>query len=321
MTATPPLRGRKVLYLDLDDTMVDFASGVRRLNHVETVEYAGRYDQAPGIFSLMDPMPGALTALHLLAQHFDTYLLSTAPWLNPSAWTDKLLWVQQQFGIEEGTDAYKRLVLSHHKNLNRGDFLVDDSPAHGASEFVGEWLRFGPDAAFSTWQQVTDYLVPLAAGPTLGEAIEIARDAHAGQVDRLGVPYIKHPLEVMRRVSTEEQKIVAILHDVVEDSPVTVADLTALGFSARVTAAVAAITKIPGEPLETSMARVAADPLATVVKMADLSHNADPDRIALLPAEKRAELQTRYEESARLIGSDLDAILFEAQDARFGEHR
>lgn len=318
-----PLRpaGRKILYLDLDNTLVDFTSGVTRLSAHQRAEYAGRYDQTPGIFALMQPMPGALAACQLLTEHFDTYFLSTAPWLNPSAWTDKLLWVQKQFGIDAGTPAYKRLVLSHHKNLNRGDFLVDDSAGHGASEFAGEWLQFGPDAAFRNWQQVTDYLLPQAGGPTLAEAIEIARDAHAGQVDRLGVPYIRHPLAVMCRVSTEEQKIVAVLHDVVEDSTVTIADLASLGFSPRITKAVSALTKIPGEPLEVSMARVAADPLAVVVKKADLSHNAHPERLAQLPAEKRAELTLRYEESARLIGTPLGSILSEAQSGRFGARR
>jgi len=70
-----------------------------------------------------------------------------------------VLWVQKHLGIKSDTAAYKRLILSHHKNLNRGDFLVDDRSANGAGEFEGEWLQFGPDAKFPTWDAITDYLL------------------------------------------------------------------------------------------------------------------------------------------------------------------
>ena len=62
---------------------------------------------------------------------FDTYVLSTAPWENPSAWSDKLVWVKKHLGQL----AYKRLILSHHKNLNSGDFLVDDRTRNGVDKF------------------------------------------------------------------------------------------------------------------------------------------------------------------------------------------
>ena len=88
--------------------------------------YEGRNDEIPGIFAVMPPMPGAIDAYRELAELFDTYILSTAPWLNPSAWQHKVEWVQLHLGIDEDTPAYKRLIITHHKNLNRGDFLVDD---------------------------------------------------------------------------------------------------------------------------------------------------------------------------------------------------
>ena len=125
-------------------------SGIARLSAEDTETYRDNYDDAPGIFGLKDPMPGAIEAHAELATLFDTYLLSTAPWKNPTAWSDKLLWVQQHVGLEEGTPAYKRLILSHHKHLNRGDFLVDDRDARGAREFAGEWLQFGA-AEFGDW--------------------------------------------------------------------------------------------------------------------------------------------------------------------------
>ena len=84
----------------------------------------------------MQPMPGAIEAFHELSGLFDTYILSTAPWHNPSAWQHKVEWVHLHFGEDEYVDgkenpAYKRLILSHHKNLNRGHFLVDDLPQVG----------------------------------------------------------------------------------------------------------------------------------------------------------------------------------------------
>ena len=83
-----------------------------------------------------------------------TYILSTAPWDNPSAWTDKLLWVQKYMGQA----AYKRLILSHRKNLNLGDYLIDDRVHNGAGEFTGEHIHFRTER-FKNWDAVLDYLL------------------------------------------------------------------------------------------------------------------------------------------------------------------
>lgn len=147
-----------------------------------------------------------------------------------------------------------------------------------------------------------------AAG-SLEAAIALARAAHAGQVDKLGADYIEHPLGVMGLVHTVPEKTVAVLHDVVEDTSVTLDDLRAQGFDETLVRAVDALTKRPGEPLAESMARVAADPLALIVKHADLAHNADPARQAALPAEISERLTAKYEESARLLGTTLAAVL------------
>ena len=102
----------------------------------------------------MSPVAGAVDAFATLSQRFDTYVLSTAPWNNPSAWSDKLEWVK----INLGNAAYKRLILTHHKNLNKGDFLVDDRQKNGASEFAGELILFGSEQ-FPDWSAVTKYLL------------------------------------------------------------------------------------------------------------------------------------------------------------------
>ncbi|GGF99461.1 hypothetical protein GCM10007304_11660 [Rhodococcoides trifolii] len=152
---------KKILYLDLDNTIVNFQSGIDRLSPADIVGFENDLDEVPHIFSLMDPLPGALDAYAVLAEKFDTYILSTAPWKNAQAWHDKVKWVQKHLGHESGSAAYKRLILSHHKNLNRGNFLVDDRGANGANRFEGEWLQFGI-APFENWDKVTEYLLPRA---------------------------------------------------------------------------------------------------------------------------------------------------------------
>jgi len=146
---------KKILYLDLDNTLVDFRSGIAKLTAEYLEAYENHYDDAPGIFSLMDPMPGGIDAFNRLAGVYDTYILSTAPWDNPSAWSDKLLWVKKYLAER----AYKRLILSHHKNLNCGDYLVDDRiDARGVDRFTGEVIYFGSDA-YPDWAAVTSYLL------------------------------------------------------------------------------------------------------------------------------------------------------------------
>lgn len=151
---------QKVLYIDMDNVLVDFPSGIQRLDpDVRRQHEDHGLDEVPGIFSLMDPTPGAIEAFTVLAQHFDTYILSTAPWRNPTAWADKNLWVRKHLG-DDGP-AHKRLILSHHKHLNVGDFLVDDRPNNGADRFRGEWTHFGRPP-WQDWPAVTAYLLERA---------------------------------------------------------------------------------------------------------------------------------------------------------------
>jgi hypothetical protein len=114
---------------------------------------------------------------------------------------------------------------------------------------------------------------------TLERAIGIAAAAHAGQRDKAGEPYILHPLHVMMQVRDPSARVVAVLHDVVEDSDVTIADLRREGFPRDVLEALALLTKDPAEDYLGYVARVAVDPLAAQVKRADLGHNMDLSRI------------------------------------------
>lgn len=152
----------KVLYIDMDGVLVDFRSAYKKLKADERAEYnpenlpdhAAAYDKVPNIFSRMEPVEGAIAAYETLSQVFDTYILSTAPWENPTAWSDKLEWVKKHLGKV----AYKRLILSHNKHLNRGDYLIDDRSKNGADKFDGELIRFGSNE-YPDWISVVRYLL------------------------------------------------------------------------------------------------------------------------------------------------------------------
>ena len=145
---------KKILYVDMDNVLVDFSSGISKISIELQSKYQDRLDEVPGIFSLMDPLKGAIESYKKLSQKFDTYILSTAPWKNSSGWSDKNEWVKKYLGDV----AYKRLILSHHKNLNYGDYLIDDRLANGANLFKGEHIHFGSDK-FPDWGSVCSYLL------------------------------------------------------------------------------------------------------------------------------------------------------------------
>lgn len=151
-------KARPIVYVDMDGVLVDFESGIANLTAQERSMYEGRYDEVPGIFARMEPMPGAIEAFTALAERFDVYILSTGSWLNPSAWAHKLEWVQAHFGHEEGSPAYKRLILSHHKELNAGDYLIDDRTLNGAGEFTGQLIEFG-SPQFPDWAAILTHLI------------------------------------------------------------------------------------------------------------------------------------------------------------------
>ena len=139
----------------MDNVLVDFPSGISKISKKLQSKYEDRLDEVPDIFSLMDPLEGAIDSYKNLSQKFDdTYILSTAPWKNSSAWSDKNEWVKKYLGDV----AYKRLILSHHKNLNYGDYLIDDRLANGANLFKGEHIHFGSDK-FPDWGSVCSYLL------------------------------------------------------------------------------------------------------------------------------------------------------------------
>jgi GTP diphosphokinase / guanosine-3',5'-bis(diphosphate) 3'-diphosphatase len=135
---------------------------------------------------------------------------------------------------------------------------------------------------------------------SLEHAIELAARSHAGQLDKAGQPYILHPLRLMLAVKTPHERMAAILHDVVEDTPITLEDLIREGFPPEVVTAVQALTKQPGESRIEAARRAIADPIARVVKLADVTDNMDLSRISS-PTEKDYARIQEYEQVRQLL--------------------
>lgn len=158
---------KKKIYFDMDDTIVDFKSGLNKVDPVLNSQYDENHkDEIPGIFALMEPIPGAIEAVRELSLHYDCYILTTAPWRNPSAWSDKLQWVQRYFGTEEGTPMYKRIIITHHKELldDGRSFLVDDKSGKNGSGAFGERLvHFGPENSLPDWSSVLTFFKNLSS--------------------------------------------------------------------------------------------------------------------------------------------------------------
>jgi (p)ppGpp synthase/HD superfamily hydrolase len=129
--------------------------------------------------------------------------------------------------------------------------------------------------------------------PGLEDAIALAVEAHRGQRDKAGQTYILHPLRVMMRLETEAERMAAILHDVVEDTPYTLERLRQLGYPEEVLGALDCLTKREGESYEVFIERVRPHPLARRVKLADLEDNMDVRRLQAV-GPKEAERLARY---------------------------
>lgn len=165
---------------------------------------------------------------------------------------------------------------------------------------------------------------------SVSETDALAARAHAGQFDKIGVPYIEHVRAVAAGLTPlgEELVIAGLLHDILEDTPWTAEELRAAGFPARVVEIVQAVTNVPGLPYREKIERITADPQATLVKIADNAHNSRPDRAAQLPPDKRERLAAKYRSARAQLWSaarreDIEAIVRivnPALLAELGEH-
>lgn len=115
--------------------------------------------------------------------------------------------------------------------------------------------------------------------PMTKKAMKLCFAAHKEQVDKSGLPYVFHPFHLAEQMEDEDTTIVALLHDVVEDTGVTFADLAQMGFSRQVIGAIRAMTRPEGVPYMEYVARIKENPIARKVKLADLGHNSDLSRL------------------------------------------
>lgn len=138
---------RKRIYIDLDNTLADYLAMADAMG----VSYK-EAKRIPGFFESLKPIPGAIKAYNKLTEHFDVYILSTAPWSNPLALVEKINWVKKYL-----PSAYKNVIFSHHKDFNIGDYLIDDSDKNGAGEFTGERIKIHSDE-FPTWDDVINFI-------------------------------------------------------------------------------------------------------------------------------------------------------------------
>ncbi len=155
----------------------------------------------------------------------------------------------------------------------------------------------------------------------LETALRIAVAAHAGQVDKSGQPYITHPLRLMAAVETDAAKCAAILHDVVEDTSVTVDDLRREGIGDEVLAAVALLTHDKSTPYADYVIRCKANPIARTVKIADLTDNSRLERTLLRPALIRRDLAriARYLLSYKFLTDGLSESEYRELIAAYGD--
>lgn len=145
---------KKVLYIDMDGVLVDFDRMLKE-NNLEAKEDIDKYvDNTTGIFKDLKPLEGAIDAFNFLSKHFDIYILTTAPWKNISSLSDKREWVGKHLpGVAD-----KRLIITHRKDLNKGEYLIDDRKAKGSDKFEGELIWFGPKGDYKNWGEVLKYL-------------------------------------------------------------------------------------------------------------------------------------------------------------------
>lgn len=135
----------KRVYVDMDGVLADYDKAAEGRTEEEKRE--------KGFFEHLEPINDAITSFRKLCDHFDVYILSTAPWSNIHAPSEKRVWVDKYLGEK----AFKRLILSHNKSLVKGDYLIDDRIANGVDGFEGEHIHFGSER-FPDWTSVLTYL-------------------------------------------------------------------------------------------------------------------------------------------------------------------
>lgn len=136
--------------------------------------------------------------------------------------------------------------------------------------------------------------------PMTKKALKLCFDAHKDQVDKSGLPYVFHPFHLAEQMTDEDTTIVALLHDVVEDTPYTLADLAAMGFEERIVDALRLLTHLDETPYMEYVAQIKPNPVARAVKLADLRHNSDLTRLDAVD-QKALERVEKYRKAIAFL--------------------
>ena len=136
--------------------------------------------------------------------------------------------------------------------------------------------------------------------PMTKRALKLCFEAHKGQVDKSGMPYVFHPFHLAEQMVDEPTTVVALLHDLIEDTEYTLADLRQMGFSGEVIAAIALMTHADGVPYMEYVAQIKANPIAKAVKLADLKHNSDLSRLDTVTPKDEARAE-KYKTAIALL--------------------
>ena len=132
------------------------------------------------------------------------------------------------------------------------------------------------------------------------KALKLSFEAHKNQVDKSGMPYVYHPFHLAEQMESEETVIVALLHDVVEDTDYTLDDIRSMGFPDSVVDALALMTHDKSVPYMDYVTRIKGNPIAKSVKLADLKHNSDLSRLDVID-EKAAARAKKYQEAIKML--------------------
>lgn len=152
-------KSKSTIYVDMDDTALDFTSQMELYNKMYP-NY--KYPQSIiGFFSSMKPMEGFMESWKVLSEYYDMRFLSRPSPYNLGSYTEKAVWVRDNMG---GIKALEKLNLNPDKSIigEEGDYLIDDMDIHGQLGFKGEFINFGKDDRFKNWKMVTDYLLQKA---------------------------------------------------------------------------------------------------------------------------------------------------------------
>ena len=132
-------------------------------------------------------------------------------------------------------------------------------------------------------------------------AMKLCYEAHAGQTDKSGLPYVHHPLHLAEQMDDEDSTVTALLHDVVEDTLYSFEDLEGMGFGDKVIEALKLLTHDPAVPYMDYVRKIGTNPLATKVKLADLAHNSDITRLDHEPTEADLKRLQKYQEARKIL--------------------